>query len=119
VSKGLKLRRGRAVDQDHEGRWIHTHIVDRGFVSRSSKLLQQNCDIAMRYPDRSEPRWDACQKIKEVGVPSEISEDRILLQLGIAKRDIPTGEDVWGHRKLVEDRWHTVSEFGESKVPKH
>jgi hypothetical protein len=25
--RGSKLRRGRAVDQDHEGRWIHKHIM--------------------------------------------------------------------------------------------
>jgi hypothetical protein len=39
--KGSKLRRGGAIDQDPEGHWIHTHIVDRGFVSQSSKLFQQ------------------------------------------------------------------------------
>jgi hypothetical protein len=45
-----------------EGRWIHTHIVNRGFVSRSLKLLQQE----WRYPDRSEPSisGDACQKVR-------------------------------------------------------
>jgi hypothetical protein len=30
--KGSKLRRGGAIDQDHEGRWIHMYIVYRGFV---------------------------------------------------------------------------------------
>jgi hypothetical protein len=55
TSKGLKLRRGGAVDQDYEGRWIHTHIVDQGFASRSSKLLQRELRYhEPRYPD--EPR---------------------------------------------------------------
>jgi hypothetical protein len=52
--KGSKLRRGKAIDQDHEGHWIHTHIVDRGFASRSFKILHQEsryCDT--RYPDKS------------------------------------------------------------------
>jgi hypothetical protein len=30
--RGLKLRRGRAIDPSHEGRWIYTYIVYRGFV---------------------------------------------------------------------------------------
>jgi hypothetical protein len=39
IPKGSKLRRGGAVDQDHEGHWIHMHIVDRGFASRSFKIM--------------------------------------------------------------------------------
>jgi hypothetical protein len=31
--KGSKLRRGGAVDQDRKGRYIHTHIMDWGFMS--------------------------------------------------------------------------------------
>jgi hypothetical protein len=30
--KGSKLRRGRAIDQDHKDRGIYTYIVYRGFV---------------------------------------------------------------------------------------
>jgi hypothetical protein len=72
--KGSKLRRGGAIDQDHEGRWIHTYIVDRGFVSRSSKLLQQELRYRdPRYPD--EPRTVhhlgcVSKDSKEVGVRS-------------------------------------------------
>jgi hypothetical protein len=32
IPKGLKLRRGKAVDQGHKGRRIYTYIVDCGFV---------------------------------------------------------------------------------------
>jgi hypothetical protein len=54
----------------------------------------------------------------EVGVQRIKSlEDRILLQCGIAKRDIPMGKDS-GPQELVEDRWHKLSEF-QSKVPKY
>jgi hypothetical protein len=52
--KGSKLRRGRVVDQDHDGRWIHTHIMDRGFASQSFKILHQESRyFDMRYPDKS------------------------------------------------------------------
>ena len=30
--RGSKLRRGRAVDSSHEGCWIYTYIVYRGFI---------------------------------------------------------------------------------------
>jgi hypothetical protein len=66
-------------------------------VSRSSKLLQQELRYRdPRYPD--EPRT-VHQLGRVSGDPrksgfgeSGISRDRELLQLGIAKRDIPTGE---------------------------
>jgi hypothetical protein len=51
--KGSKLRRGGAIDQDHEGRWIHMHIVDRGSehlrFQRQDTLVVWSCDP--RYPD--------------------------------------------------------------------
>jgi hypothetical protein len=47
IPKGSKLRRGGAVDQDHEGRWIHMHIVDRGFASRSFKIMDHESRYAI------------------------------------------------------------------------
>jgi hypothetical protein len=58
-SKGSKLRRGRAIDPTTRTVGSTRDIVYRGFVSRSSKLLQQELrNREARYPD--EPRTIHC-----------------------------------------------------------
>jgi hypothetical protein len=51
------------------------------------------------------------RRSRGVGVRSiGVFEGKKLLQLGIAKRDIPTEGVVWATQELVEDRWHSIGD---------
>jgi hypothetical protein len=77
--KGLKLRRGGAIDQDHKGRWIHTCIVGRGFIGRTSKILQQRLRYhKTRYPD-GRVVWDH----------NRISGGQVAHHIGIQRKQSP------------------------------
>jgi len=52
------------------------------------------------------------RRFQEVGVRSiEDFGGKKFLQLGIAKRDIPTGECVGPQQESVEDRWHGIGDW--------
>jgi hypothetical protein len=67
----FQAQEGQSVGRNHEGCWIHTYIRDRGFMSRSSKILHQELRYhEMQYPDEPEPSIGrgACQKIQGIRV---------------------------------------------------
>jgi hypothetical protein len=81
---------------------------------KAPSCCNENCDIAIRdIPTRSEPSisGDTCQEIPGVGVRRiGVFKDKKLLQLGIAIRDIPTGESCGPQQEIVEDRWHSIGD---------
>jgi hypothetical protein len=63
----FKLRRGRALIRVSQDRWIYTYIVYRGFVDRTSKVLQTGIAIsrsAISRQIRTVHHWGQCQKVQ-------------------------------------------------------
>jgi hypothetical protein len=96
-------------------------ITEPGIGHHGSFEVSRLCIWENPRIDLNHPSVGTCvRRSGEVGVQSIGSlEDRIPLQFGIAKCDIPTTTKiVWATRVSEVDRWHTISEFGKSKVPK-
>jgi hypothetical protein len=91
-------------------------IVYRGFAVEAPKFCNENCDIAIRDIPIAQNRpsvEDACQEIpRSRGSENRGFQGKKLLHVGIAKRDIPTGELCGPQQEIVEDRWHSIGDRG-------
>jgi hypothetical protein len=113
--RGSKLRRkGRAIDPESQGP-LDLHLISciGDLQGKAPRDCNENCDIAIRdIPISPEPSINRTrvQRFRGVGVQSIGDfEGRKLLQLEIAKHDIPTEELCGPQQELVEDRWCIIS----------
>jgi hypothetical protein len=122
VWKRFKLRRGRASIRVTRTVGSTRDIVYRGFVSRSSKLLQQELRYRdPRYPDepRTVHQFGTHVRRSKGSRGSEHRRFRGQETLAVWNRDprYPDGRVVWATQELVEDRWHTSIGDREKESP--